>query len=216
MNKGAFFHRFLLLCGFAFLSGCNDAVTIEDSQKSFEDFGLFYEDENKLYFNRKIVSGGQTVETGDFYYLEKQQSSLFKNSNKATEIFDAALNAVTPAQEKTEKIRYVKLKPLQLAYYRDLPTVRGYTNDDPGKIFLIEFIVTYDFNNRKLGLELSARRETIVDRARNLLMRYAAEDFSSGEEDTIKADILASVNRLLTTGDILAIYFKRMEVYDVP
>ncbi len=79
------------------------------------------------------------------------------------------------------------------------------SDTDSSRYVKVKVYLGYD--KKKLGEELTAKKAAIRDTCITVLRAKKAADFSAGGTETIKAEILAKVNPLLTKGQVEEVYF---------
>lgn len=117
------------------------------------------------------------------------------------------------SEEDLKKLQSLEDVGGDFAYYRQIPDIKGYTSDGTGSLFLVNFIIAYNFRDKKISIELAQKHMYILDSIRNRLSRLTSEDFSSYKEVELREMILNQVNSLLTTGKALDVIILRSELY---
>jgi flagellar basal body-associated protein FliL len=101
-------------------------------------------------------------------------------------------------------------------YFRDLDMIRGVTRGENRELFVVQFIIGYDFSNRRLGLELINRKLVIEDRVRALLGSLSSADFAGDRVEELRQAITREVNKVLVSGQANEVLILRLETYPVP
>ena len=80
---------------------------------------------------------------------------------------------------------------------------------DEGAKRLVKASVTisYDENNKDLGDEIKEKTVEIKDKTIFYLKSKKAADFNASNETVLKKDLIEEINKLLTTGQIINVYF---------
>ncbi len=123
------------------------------------------------------------------------------------------------AKQRRNFMRVAKnSRPGIIAFYQDLSQISGITTDatNASHMFLVELVLGYDVENRRLGLDIHNNRLVIVDRLRQMLMQYPPSSFMRGREELLRQPMMDAINSILTTGDIIILYIPRIEIHEIP
>lgn len=109
-------------------------------------------------------------------------------------------------------------RPGVIAFYQDLPQISGITTDATNirHMFLVELVLGYDMENRRLGLDIHNNRLVIMDRLRQMLMQYPPSSFMRGREELLRQPMMDTINSILTAGEIIILYVPRIEIHAIP
>lgn len=81
-------------------------------------------------------------------------------------------------------------------------------SDEGGKRYLKASItISYDETNKELGTEIEEKTVEIKDKTMFYLKSKKATDFDAINEVTLKTGLVAEINKLLATGQIINVYF---------
>jgi flagellar FliL protein len=81
-------------------------------------------------------------------------------------------------------------------------------SDEGGKRYLKASItISYDETNTNLGTEIEEKTVEIKDKTMFYLKSKKAADFDASNEVTLKTELVAEINKLLLTGQIINVYF---------
>jgi flagellar basal body-associated protein FliL len=112
------------------------------------------------------------------------------------------------------------LNPVNIAFFQDLPNIKGVTVDFPSHYFSVDLILAYDANDRRIGGDISNARLPIVDSVRNLLMQYPSSALMQGREELLREPIRQHINETLrnngSLGSVTHIFITRFEVNEIP
>ncbi len=82
-------------------------------------------------------------------------------------------------------------------YYKNIPTIRGWTNDDEPRSFMIEIVLVYRERNVDLKDRLNALKPSIMDELRSYLSLLKEEDYILENQPRIKEEAVHMINKLL-------------------
>ncbi len=93
-----------------------------------------------------------------------------------------------------------------------LPEIRGRTADQSPVTFIVEANLAYEQNNKVIQTELIGRTVQLEDLVRSFFSDRTADQLTPENEQTLKAQLIEEINRIMTTGKIKDIYFTEYNV----
>jgi flagellar protein FliL len=105
-------------------------------------------------------------------------------------------------------------KAAPYAYYDDIEQIRGQTADDPPAIFLLSVSLGYDTKDKEISVEIGNRRRELQDLVLKIISQKKAADLApgSGRYDSIQAELLDTINSVMTTGKVKQVAFRQFVV----
>lgn len=92
-----------------------------------------------------------------------------------------------------------------------VPIAEGLTvnlSDEGGKNLLKASVtISYDQSNKDLGEEITEKSVEIKDKTIFFLKSKKVKDFDASNETALKKELIEEINKLLTTGKIVNVYF---------
>ncbi len=94
-----------------------------------------------------------------------------------------------------------------LASYGDIEQIRGQTADDPPATFLLQLSLGYSTKDAQFSVEIGQRKSQIQDLIlKDISMKTAAE-LSASHWDEVQAELLNTINAVMTTGKVRKVNF---------
>jgi flagellar basal body-associated protein FliL len=122
---------------------------------------------------------------------------ISKGSNKA------GVSAESPAYEA---------KSAPLAWYDQIPTIRGQTADETPAIFLVRLSLGYDTADKEASVEMGLRAPEIQD----LTLKYFAQKdtahLTAKFYDDMQEDLKGMINSLMKQGKVKKVVFREFSV----
>lgn len=82
-------------------------------------------------------------------------------------------------------------------YYKNIPIIRGWTNDEAKKNFMIEVVLVYRENNSDLQTRINQLKPSLLDCLRGYFSSLKEEDFSVENQPQIKHDAVLLLNEVI-------------------
>ena len=82
-------------------------------------------------------------------------------------------------------------------YYKNIPVIRGWTNDDKPKNFMIEVVLVYRENNSELRTVINTIKPTLIDSLRKYLSSLKEEDYLLSNQDNVKKEAVLRLNEVI-------------------
>jgi flagellar protein FliL len=108
------------------------------------------------------------------------------------------LAAVSPAYSTKEE---------PLSNYDSIDQIRGQTSDDPPATFLLQLSLGYLTKDAAFSQEIGERKQQIQDLVLKLLSMKKADDLQAVKWEDLQAELLNSINGVMTTGKVQAVRF---------
>jgi flagellar FliL protein len=103
-------------------------------------------------------------------------------------------------------------KAAPYAYYDDIEQIRGQTADDPPAIFLLSVSLGYDTKDKEISVEIGNRRREIQDLILKDISQKKASDLSPGNYSVVQAELMDTINMVMTTGKVKQVAFRQFVV----
>ena len=99
-----------------------------------------------------------------------------------------------------------------LSYTDVIDQIRGQTADETPAIFLLKVSLGYELNDKLIGTEIGARKWEIQDLLLKFVAQKTASELNPLAYETIQADMMNLINRILQTGRIKRVVFREFSV----
>jgi flagellar basal body-associated protein FliL len=103
-------------------------------------------------------------------------------------------------------------KSLPLAWYDQVPAVRGQTSDDSPAIFLVRISLGYDPADKDISVEMGARVPEIQDMMLKYLAGKPASELVAKNYGDMQAELKDMINTLMRTGKVKKVVFREFSV----
>ncbi|MFP4373544.1 MAG: flagellar basal body-associated FliL family protein [Spirochaetaceae bacterium] len=119
------------------------------------------------------------------------------------------------SQTEIPESQEYEVAPPLLDWYSQIGEVRGQTDDEVRKTFIIEPWLGYDGENKQLQNELVQRRILLKEEVELYFSSKTEDDIVGSEErELVKEELRRRLNELITTGQIETVAFNRYTVVD--
>ena len=104
-------------------------------------------------------------------------------------------------------------KPPMLIWYESIDEIRGTTQDNPPKAFVIKLALGYAENNVNILNELGRQKVRLKDIIREYFSQRTGQEIKN--ESQIKAELKARINSILRNGEIEEIALTQIDIFDM-
>ena len=82
-------------------------------------------------------------------------------------------------------------------YYKNIPILRGWTNDEKPMNFIIEVVLVYREGNSELRTMINALKPVLIDTLRHYFATLKEADYSLDNQDKLKMDAVVALNEVI-------------------
>lgn len=82
-------------------------------------------------------------------------------------------------------------------YYKNIPVMRGWTDDEIPKNMIVEVVLVYRENNNELRTSLNILKPRLIDALRNYFARLKEEDYLLENQENIKMEAVMILNEVI-------------------
>jgi flagellar protein FliL len=108
------------------------------------------------------------------------------------------LAAISPSYSSKEEA---------LASYDTIDQIRGQTSDDPPATFLLQISLGYKKADGDFSVEIGERKQEIQDLVLKTVSMKKADELQAAHWDEVQAELLNTINAVMTTGKVQAVRF---------
>lgn len=82
-------------------------------------------------------------------------------------------------------------------YYKNIPIIRGWTQDETQKSYIIEVVLVYRENNSDLQTKINLLKPLLIDGLRGYFSSLYEKDFISENQDNVKYNAVLLLNEII-------------------
>ena len=82
-------------------------------------------------------------------------------------------------------------------YYKNIPILRGWTNDEKPKNFIIEVVLVYREGNGELRTIVNELKPLLIDVLRHYFATLKEVDYNLENQDKLKRDAVSALNEVI-------------------